>query len=212
MIRKLIGLPVHLLRKILGREKKPEAKPVAAPPRPRPPSPADTEPRGGHDHGHSHGGGHDHGHSHGGEREEEEEDHGHDHGHSHGGARAEAPKPVARPEPEANRGHDHSHGHGHDHDHGGERASGRVKQVWVEETPNPNARKFVCGVQVVEKGSAIFNSAAEAANNPAAAAIFGLGGVRSVFMVKDFVSVTREPSADWDRLAPLVVEALKRSL
>jgi hypothetical protein len=111
--------------------------------------------------------------------------------------------------------HDHGHDHGHSHEHRAPEAPKAPKtriQVMVEETPNPNARKFVCGVPVVEKGSLIFNSAQEAAAHPAASAIFALGGIRSVFMVKDFVSVTREPATDWDKLAPRIVDVLQTHL
>lgn len=178
MIRKILGLPVHLLRKLLGREKKKEAPaaapPVRPPPVPRPPPQEEQD--HGHDHGHSHS--HGHSHDHGGHREEPE------------------PEPVA---------HDHSHGHSHE-------SPRKTLNILVEETPNPNARKFVCGVPVVEKGSLIFNSAAEAGANPTAKAIFGLGGVRSVFMVKDFVSVTREPAADWEKLAPQITNAIQQTL
>lgn len=195
MIKKIIGFPLHVLRKILGKKKPETSKYTPPPARPRP---VPEAPKQEQDHGHSHG------HSH---------DHGHDHDH---GAAPERPAPVPAPAP-APMAHDHDHGHdhGHSHDHRAPEAPKAPKtriQVMVEETPNPNARKFVCGVPVVEKGSLIFNSAQEAAAHPAASALFALGGIRSVFMVKDFVSVTREPAADWDKLAPRIVDVLQAHL
>lgn len=183
MIRKILGLPVHLLKRALGKDE-PAAKPAPAKPaaKPRPTPPLEYRTEHGHDHGHSHDHGHDHGHSHGHEapRHEEPQDHGHSHGHSHG----------------------------HDHDHGGARSV----DVRADDTPNPNARKFTCSVTVVEKGSLSFNTREEAEKNPLAKALFGLGGVKSVFMVKDFVTVTREESADWGALSPRIIETIKARL
>jgi len=86
-------------------------------------------------------------------------------------------------------------------------------RVFAEETPNPNARKFtVTGVVVVAKGSLSFNSAAEAESNPLGKAIFSVDGVRSVFAVKDFVTVTKEDGADWGRLEGSVVKAIQGAL
>ena len=88
----------------------------------------------------------------------------------------------------------------------------KAVEVTVEETPNPNARKFTVSTKVVEKGSLSFSSAEEAEPNALAKAIFAAGGVKSVFMVKDFVTVTRDDSADWGKLAPKVTKAIKKAL
>jgi hypothetical protein len=84
--------------------------------------------------------------------------------------------------------------------------------VVVEDTPNPNARKFTASVQVVPKGSLSFDSAEQAAANPLAADLWACGGVKSVFAVKDFVTVTKEESEDWARLSPKIVKVMKKRL
>jgi len=83
--------------------------------------------------------------------------------------------------------------------------------VRFQATPNPNAGKFTLNCTVVEgKSSRSFYTAEQAAAHPAAAALFALDGVASVFMVEDFVTVTKDPGAQWDDLIPRVTETLER--
>ncbi|HEX6135245.1 MAG TPA: NifU N-terminal domain-containing protein [Longimicrobiales bacterium] len=80
-------------------------------------------------------------------------------------------------------------------------------------TPNPNAGKFTVGRKVVEgTASRSFHNADQAASDPVASALFELDGVASVFMVDDFVTVTKQPSAEWSDLIPRVTSALERVL
>lgn len=74
-------------------------------------------------------------------------------------------------------------------------------------TPNPNAVKFVVGVPV--GGPATVKEAAGAEGF--AAEIIELEGVSNVFFTADFVTVNKDPSADWDRLVPQVVAILERA-
>jgi hypothetical protein len=66
-------------------------------------------------------------------------------------------------------------------------------------TPNPDATKFTLNIKL----EAMFNAAnAEQAKAiPFAADVFAAGGVATVFGVNDFVTVTRQPGADW---APII--------
>ncbi len=110
------------------------------------------------------------------------------------------------------RGHDHDHDHDHDHghDHGHQHASGAPPiQVRVAQTPNPAARKFTLDRALGAPTSRAFQSPAEAASDPLAASLFRLSGVRSVFAVDDFITVTAEAEADWSRLSPAVVAVLQ---
>ena len=80
-------------------------------------------------------------------------------------------------------------------------------------TPNPNAAKFTADRTIVEgKSSRSFYDAQQASADPIAAALFELDGVASVFMVADFVTVTKQPDADWSELVPAVTETLERVL
>lgn len=85
--------------------------------------------------------------------------------------------------------------------------------VQFQATPNPNAGKFTVGRTVVEgRSSRSFYDAEQAAAEPIAAALFELDGVASIFMVEDFVTVTKQPDADWSDLIPRVTDTLERVL
>lgn len=85
--------------------------------------------------------------------------------------------------------------------------------VRFQPTPNPNAGKFTVDRVVVEgKSSKSFYSADQAAADPVAAALFAIEGVASVFMVEDFVTVTKAADAEWSELIPAVTSALEQSM
>lgn len=82
--------------------------------------------------------------------------------------------------------------------------------VEFQPTPNPNAGKFVLGRSAAPDGtSRSYSTPEEASDDPVARAILALDGVRSVFMVKDFITVSKTPAADWDTLAPRVTRLLE---
>lgn len=85
--------------------------------------------------------------------------------------------------------------------------------VRFQPTPNPNAGKFIATRPIVEgKASRSFYNAEQAAADPVADALFGVDGVASIFMVEDFVTVTKRPDADWSELIPQVIETMERVL
>lgn len=86
-------------------------------------------------------------------------------------------------------------------------------KVSFSETPNPDAGKFTVGRTLVEgrRGRTV-DSPAAAEGDPLAARLLAEPGVRSVFIVADFVTVTKEPDAAWGELAPRVRAALREVL
>jgi NFU1 iron-sulfur cluster scaffold homolog, mitochondrial len=86
-------------------------------------------------------------------------------------------------------------------------------KVDFQQTPNPNAGKFVVSQQVAPVGtSRSYYEADEAREDPVARALMRLNGIRSVFMVDDFITVTKTPAASWDELVPQVQEAIREHL
>jgi hypothetical protein len=86
-------------------------------------------------------------------------------------------------------------------------------KIRFDETPNPQAGKFTVGRTLLEGRRGItFDSPEAAASNPIAARLLAEPGVRSVFIVADFVTVTKEPGAVWAELAPRVQAALRQVL
>ncbi|MGH2349618.1 MAG: NifU N-terminal domain-containing protein [bacterium] len=71
----------------------------------------------------------------------------------------------------------------------------------VQPTPNVNALKFVTNRRLTEGRSQTFRSPEDAAASPLAAALLQLPGVAQVFFLNDFITVTRDPAANWDSIA-----------
>ncbi len=72
-------------------------------------------------------------------------------------------------------------------------------------TPNPDAMRYALDVTL--PGTVNIGSAEAAAGDPFAEAVFAAGGVRSLFGVNDFVTVTRKAGADWDPIIAAVQTA-----
>lgn len=80
--------------------------------------------------------------------------------------------------------------------------------IRTEQTPNPETLKFLPGCDVLGKGTAEFKEESEAISSPLAKRLFGINGVRSVFLAGDFVSVTKEEGEDWDILNTHIINAM----
>jgi hypothetical protein len=86
-------------------------------------------------------------------------------------------------------------------------------KIRFDETPNPQAGKFTVGRTLVEgRRGMTFDSPQAAAGDAIAARLLAEPGVRAVFIVADFVTVTKHPDAAWAELAPRVQAALRQVL
>jgi Fe-S cluster biogenesis protein NfuA len=72
----------------------------------------------------------------------------------------------------------------------------------IEETPNPNAVKFVLKEPVSNGAARSFSNSAEASDDPLARALFEVGGVVSVFYMGNMITVEKVEEDDWDDLLP----------
>ena len=80
--------------------------------------------------------------------------------------------------------------------------------IQTQSTPNPATLKFLPGQDVSPGTPYEFISLEEAAASPLAAALFGINGVRTVFLGSDFVSITKSDEADWSHLKPQALAAI----
>jgi Fe-S cluster biogenesis protein NfuA len=80
--------------------------------------------------------------------------------------------------------------------------------IQTEPTPNPATLKFLPGRAVMEQGTANFTDVAAATRSPLAQRLFGLSGVAGVFLGADFITVSKDPEADWFELKPVVLGAI----
>ena len=82
-------------------------------------------------------------------------------------------------------------------------------QVEIQPTPNVNALKFVVNRRVTEGRSQTFRSPQDAAVHPLAVRLFAIPGVVQVFLLNDFLTVTRDPSNPWDEIAAAAQVAIR---
>lgn len=85
-------------------------------------------------------------------------------------------------------------------------------KILVEGTPNPSAVKFVLETAALGSESRSYFSAAEASDDPLASRIFEVQGVRALFMVDDFITVTRAEDTAWDDIMEEVLCAIREEL
>ena len=72
----------------------------------------------------------------------------------------------------------------------------------IEETPNPNAVKFVLKEPVTTGAARSFRDAVEAKDDDLARSLFDVGQVVSVFYMGNMITVEKEEDGDWDDLLP----------
>jgi Fe-S cluster biogenesis protein NfuA len=79
--------------------------------------------------------------------------------------------------------------------------------IQTEATPNPATLKFIPGKPVLESGTADYRSSDEAEASPLAQRLFGIGGIKGVFLGTDFISVTKA-DGEWQHLKPAILGAI----
>lgn len=85
--------------------------------------------------------------------------------------------------------------------------------IYTEVTPNPASLKFVTDRTILANGTAEFTDAASAAEGSIMAAkLFQYPFVSAVFIGRNFVTVTKQDTARWEDVIPVVKEEVKRVL
>tara|TARA_B100001248_G_C27164571_1_gene355098 strand:- start:42 stop:611 length:570 start_codon:yes stop_codon:yes gene_type:complete len=80
--------------------------------------------------------------------------------------------------------------------------------IQTEETPNPSTLKFIPGKNLLEGGTLEFKSQEEAKKNSLAKILFSEEKVKSVFIGKDFLTVTKSESVEWEILKPTLLSLI----
>jgi Fe-S cluster biogenesis protein NfuA len=83
------------------------------------------------------------------------------------------------------------------------------KVVNIEPTPNPDALKFIVQRPILRSGTRSFRDFGSAVGDPLGSRIFALGHVTSVFYMDRFVTVNKEPAAEWTGLIDPICEAIE---
>ena len=79
----------------------------------------------------------------------------------------------------------------------------------IEETPNPNAVKFILREPVSNGVARQYGSADLAENDPLAKSLFDVGHVVSVFYMDKMITVEKDDEGDWDDLLPALAVPIR---
>ncbi len=83
-------------------------------------------------------------------------------------------------------------------------------EVRVEATPNPNSLKFTVNREVWSGRARTVAGRDDALGLPLAVRLLAVPGVKSLFFLRDFITVTRDPGADWTPIAAAVKQAIEQ--
>lgn len=85
--------------------------------------------------------------------------------------------------------------------------------VYTESNPNPNSLKFVLNNMLVPEGTTFdFPDLESAKNSPLAVELFGYDYVKRVFIMSNFITVSKDENSDWHEIAPIIKERIKSYL
>jgi Fe-S cluster biogenesis protein NfuA len=79
----------------------------------------------------------------------------------------------------------------------------------IQETPNPNAVKFILREAVTNGVARSFSSASQAESDPLAKSLFDVGHVVSVFYMDQMITVEKDDEGDWDELLPTLAVPIR---
>lgn len=79
----------------------------------------------------------------------------------------------------------------------------------IQETPNPNAVKFILREPVTSGVALQFDSVEKGQADPLAKSLFDVGSVVSVFYMDNMITVEKEDTADWDDLLPTLAVPIR---
>src|SRR4051812_50164490 len=79
----------------------------------------------------------------------------------------------------------------------------------IEETPNPNAVKFILREPVSNGVARQYGSAELAENDLLAKSLFDVGHVVSVFYMDRMITVEKDDEGDWDELLPTLAVPIR---
>lgn len=84
--------------------------------------------------------------------------------------------------------------------------------IYTEATPNPETMKFVANRMILPDDSADFQTRQSALRSPLATKLFEFPFVNAVFIMNNFVTVTKLSTYEWYDIAPQLKEFVKEYL
>ncbi|MEX2104469.1 MAG: NifU N-terminal domain-containing protein [Bacilli bacterium] len=82
-------------------------------------------------------------------------------------------------------------------------------EINVQETPNPNSVKINTSERIFEGPRSTSLKSGADTDHPLAHALLSIEGIDNIFGINDFVTITKKPDAEWDKILSKVEEAFK---
>ncbi|AOZ94761.1 scaffolding protein [Paenibacillus crassostreae] len=82
-------------------------------------------------------------------------------------------------------------------------------QIHIQDTPNPNSIKINTNETIFEGPRSTSLKKGDVTDHPLASALLAIEGIDNIFGIKDFVTVSKLPDAEWEDIRPQVEEAFK---
>ena len=83
-----------------------------------------------------------------------------------------------------------------------------IKVVRTRETPNPNALQFVLNSQILEHGNLSYETVKDCGDDKMGKALIEKKGVITVYILDNFITVTKEEDVNWNPLKDQVWKAI----
>ena len=84
--------------------------------------------------------------------------------------------------------------------------------IHIQETPNPNAVKFISRYTVKGLGKSNYSDVEQAKANPLAMAIFEIIGVKQLFFFDNYITVTKNVETAWEGFSEQILALLQEKL
>ena len=81
----------------------------------------------------------------------------------------------------------------------------------IEETPNPNAVKFILREPVTNGVARSYSSASQGEHDQLAKSLFDVGHVVSVFYMDRMITVEKDEEGDWDEMLPALAVPIREA-
>lgn len=77
--------------------------------------------------------------------------------------------------------------------------------IETQNTPDSDVINFFPPVKLLQSGRAEFVDAKSLRKSPLAESLFDIGGIKSIFITAEMLSITKEETAFWDELKPQIM-------
>ena len=82
-------------------------------------------------------------------------------------------------------------------------------EVSISSPPNENAMKYTLNCNALDSGHKTYANVEAAEESPVAKALFAIDGVTQVFLMADFITVTKKPESSWGNLEAAILAAIQ---